>query len=225
MKSFIGVLASIIIVPSVSANLIVNGDFESPAVNNIAAGFDTYMSGQTFPGWTVGGDSVDIVCDNSSSWVWWKAASGHQSVDLNGNGPGSVFQEVATIPGQAYQLSFALAANAANAPSVVTMEFLWQDEVVGILSFLPRHDQNDPGWRQVEYELMAPTTLARLTFGSLVPWDTAGAAIDNVVLELIPQAVPDSTGAWLVGALFLPAVLRFLAGKGGRFAADQDRVC
>ncbi len=193
---------------AVKGNLIVNGDFEDPPIPDRATGFQTYYPGQSLPGWTVAGDSIDVVSDDRSSWVSWNAASGHQSVDLNGYGKGSISQDLTTVPGQSYDLSFAMAANPSNSPWVVTMEFLWHGEVVDTISFYT-HYGRDPGWVYLNYVLTAATDSARLTFGSLVNDGTAGAAIDDIVLTAIPptvsaEAVPDLGGSWLSLTLLIP---------------------
>jgi len=76
------------------ANLVQNGSFESPSIwqtNSLVE----YDSGSTaMPGWTVGGNSIDLVGEN-----YWDAEDGDQSVDLSGAAPGSVSQAVATTAG------------------------------------------------------------------------------------------------------------------------------
>jgi hypothetical protein len=72
-----------------SVNLITNGSFESPSIwqsNSVVE----YDAGSTaMPGWTVGGNSVDLVGES-----YWQAEDGDQSVDLSGSAPGSVSQTV-----------------------------------------------------------------------------------------------------------------------------------
>src|SRR3954463_10778368 len=111
-------------------NLVVNGDFEQPPVTDRGIGFTTYKGGSSMPGWTVGGNSVDVVSDIPDAWVSWAAASGHQSVDLNGASAGSIYQALHPIAGQTYNLSFALAGNPVNAPYTVMMDFFWQGKLV-----------------------------------------------------------------------------------------------
>ena len=194
------------LVSSVCANLVTNGDFEDPVVASQATGFQTYLGGESFPGWTVGGVSIDVVGDNPFAWVSWPAASGHQSVDLNGTGPGWIYQDIHTVAGEAYQLSFALAGNNANGPTFVTMDFLWQGQIVDTLTFNVIGVRQDPGWVYATYDLTASTDLARLTFESLVPWGTAGAAIDDVALRPSRgSSIPDHSSRWL--ALLLPIAL------------------
>lgn len=178
--------------PVASANsIVVNGDFEVPVVQNTAHGhqFETYEAGEQFLGWTVGGHSIDIVAEG-----FWEAASGVQSVDLTGYGAGSISQDIPTLPGQRYELSFAFAGNPAwsdTAPLVVTMRFLWRGTVVDTLSFdTAGHSGTSMGWTYFDYQLTAATDLTQLTFSSLTASYNRGPAIDDVKLVAIP--IPDA---------------------------------
>jgi choice-of-anchor C domain-containing protein len=163
-------------------NLVVNGDFEEPVVPG-EQGWETYSGGQTFPGWTVGGHSIDIVHDHGDR-EWWVSPSGHQGVDLNGSGPGSITQDLPTVPGAAYSLSFAMAGNQVGGPIIVTMDFFWGYEIVDTLSFLTNPAEpnypGDIGWVYHEYILEAPTDWTRLTFQSLSYTGARGPALDDV---------------------------------------------
>ena len=203
---------------SAAPDLIQNGSFETPPVSNVAGGYDTYFAGQSFDGWTVGGNSIDVVGDNLSAWASWIPASGHQSVDLNGSAPGSIFQDIHTIPGQAYDLSFALAANAINALPVVQMSFYWQDQIVDTVSFQTVYNRSAPGWTYYDYLITAPTDLARLKFESAAG-GTAGPAIDDVSLrvrdeERIPEPVPEGQSFVLEGLILLG--LPLLVSQGAK---------
>jgi choice-of-anchor C domain-containing protein len=189
--------------PAVFANsIVVNGDFEVPVVQNTTYGyqFETYYAGQQFLGWTVGGHSIDIVAEG-----FWEAASGVQSVDLTGSGLGSISQDIPTVPGQSYELSFAFAGNPAwsdRDPLLVTMEFLWHGTVVDSLSFnTAGHTGTSMGWSYYDYQLTAATDLTRLTFGSLTASSNRGPAIDDVKLVVIP--IPDSGPGLVLCAMLL----------------------
>src|SRR4029079_11188934 len=114
------------------------------------------------------GDSVDLVGDDPGAWASWVAASGHQCVDLNGSGRGSLSQDLVTVAGQTYTLSFALAANAVSSHGpFVRMQFYWDGFLIDTLSFPVVQDRRNPGWTYYTYRLIAPTDAARLTFESL----------------------------------------------------------
>jgi choice-of-anchor C domain-containing protein len=88
-----------LVVPA-SADIVTNGQFLGSA-----GGFTTVNAGSnTIPGWTVTVGSVD--------WIgnYWSAPVG-QSVDMDGNSPGAISQDITTVTGQTYWLSFWLAGN------------------------------------------------------------------------------------------------------------------
>lgn len=189
-------LAGAAMVQATADNIVVNGDFEEPVVPG-EQGWEIYYGGQSFPGWTVGGHSVDIVHDHGvrESWV---SPSGHQGVDLNGQGPGSITQYLPTIPGATYLLSFAMAGNQVGGPIIVTMDFLWGEEIVDTLSFLTitpaPETPGDIGWCYHQYTLVALTDLTRLTFESLSNTGARGPALDDVqvvLLDMDGDGVPD----------------------------------
>jgi hypothetical protein len=102
---------------------VVNGSFEEPILTaqTDPVGWRNYAAGQSFPRWTVGKGSVDIVSDGYGQpprfgLEAWPAAEGHQSVDLNGFEPGSIYQDIPTTKGAVYNLSFALSGNPIGPP-------------------------------------------------------------------------------------------------------------
>ena len=93
---------------SPSPELAVNGSFESP---NVGGGDGSmalwaYGPGEGPPGWHAGGNGLHLFGAD------WQAYDGHQSLMLaSQGGAGSVYQDVPTVPGHAYQVKFAMAAN------------------------------------------------------------------------------------------------------------------
>lgn len=220
--------------PDSHANLIVNGDFEDPFVTN-PIGWNVYYAGQSFPGWTVGEGSVDIVRIVVPGFGdAFSGASGLQSVDLNGFSPGSIYQDIPTSAGTAYYLSFAMAGNVVGGPLIVHMDFLWQGGVIDTLTFdVGNHDGYNMGWTYYQYQLIAPASagVTRLKFESLSNTGSRGPALDDVVLGLAPRSgipivnlpngdphhVPDtgSTAAMSLMALLGIASSRLLHSSSG----------
>jgi uncharacterized protein DUF642/PEP-CTERM motif-containing protein len=93
------------------ANLVSNGSFESPAVP--IGGFTNFASGSVaIPGWTVGGAAGGVSIVNGAftqGCCTFAAQDGSQWLDLTGAGVNAVEgvkQDVSTIPGMRYVLSF-----------------------------------------------------------------------------------------------------------------------
>ncbi len=159
-------------------SLIENGLFERPVV--CPSQFAEYEAGsKAMPGWVVGGNSVDLVCDN-----YFVAANGKQSVDLSGSAPGSVTQSVATRAGASYTLSFDMAGNPVCGQAVKAMHVFWDGKLVDAPTFsIAHHSVRSMGW--VKKELVVTATGARSTveFADATPdHSECGAALDNVAL-------------------------------------------
>ena len=124
------------------------------------------------------------------------AASGDQSLDLDGGlpGGGGAYQDVVTSPGSRYFLSFAFAGNPdwqnLGANPLKPMEVFWGGEVIGLLIFdVTGHTFNDMGWTYYQYEIEANSSITRVAFHSLIAFDSAtGPALDDVVLDIRPRS-------------------------------------
>jgi hypothetical protein len=122
--------------PPTTGNLIVNGDFSKPYAGGSGSSETfyprktTYQSAaQEVPGWTVGGDSVDLTGHGffamPASWPrsW-------QAVDLSGNGPGSITQTVGTLPGSSYLLKWYATGNPGCGQSPKVMHVSWDGKLI-----------------------------------------------------------------------------------------------
>src|SRR5687767_5718829 len=66
----------------------------------VVDGYIKVEAGQNYlNGWTVGGAGIDIV-----NTVLWPARQGNDSVDLNGQGAGSISQVMDTVKDQVYEV-------------------------------------------------------------------------------------------------------------------------
>ena len=108
-----------------SANLLNNGDFEMPETAN-GLPVHSSINPTAITSWRVSSGSVDLTNQ-------WQAASGQQSLDLNGNfdvpadganatspANGTIYQDVAISTPGTYLLSFAMAGNPNNAPLIAS---------------------------------------------------------------------------------------------------------
>lgn len=94
-------------------NIVLNGTFQTTATFN-EAGYVNLGAGSTaLPGWTVAGDSIDVVDVVSGGGGLWQAApSGGNSIDLSGNGAGLTSQVLTTEPvGSLWTITFYLSGN------------------------------------------------------------------------------------------------------------------
>lgn len=190
-----------------NASGISNGGFELGSPN--AALYQTIGAGDgtTITDWTVGGSSID--------WIhgYWEGSSGSladKSVDLSGNGHGSISQIVSgLITGQWYKLSFDTALNPDHddLPQSLAWTFGSQGGAAA--------GTTDPntGWTSFAFSfLWTDGAIATLLFATTVSPNNCcfGPALDNVALEAVP----------------LPAALPlFAAGLGamGYFGSRRKR--
>jgi uncharacterized repeat protein (TIGR01451 family) len=84
-----------------SSSKLTNGGLENP---NISPATLTNLATTGLPGWSVLNDTTIEVWRNHNDTAMpvhpLPAAEGSQLVELNGNGPGTLYQDIATVPGQ-----------------------------------------------------------------------------------------------------------------------------
>lgn len=174
-----------------------NGSFESfeGAANATCSGgfvncgqFNVGNPGIT--GWTVGGDSVDLV------GLLWEAADGGWSVDLNGVGAGTLSQTFDTVAGTTYRVSFDIGGNFYGGPSVKTGTASVDDTVLPLSFDIGGSTAANMGWQRRSFEFTAADTSSTLRFFSTVGGD-AGLALDNVQVTAVPE--PQTMALWLAG--------------------------
>jgi choice-of-anchor C domain-containing protein len=149
---------------SSAANLIVNGSFESPSTGG--AGVVDYTGGwAAITGWTVGGNSVDLI---DSSYL--AAEDGSQSLDLSGSAPSSVSQTVSTTPGANYTLTWFMAGNTNCGQPVKTMNVLCNGTLIAAPAFNTAGDSNTSmGWVQQQVNVTATSTSSVVEFADATP--------------------------------------------------------
>ncbi len=160
-----------------AGNIVINGNFENPTAN---WDMNTYLVGATFGSWTVESGDVQLIA--ATRWQDASAAGNGQSVDLNGSSAGAIYQDLVTIPGQSYSLSFALSGNPEGAPTLKQMGIWWGTNIVDTVSFdVTGHSDTSMGWTPKQYSVVATSTISRLTFRSLVA-GYFGPALDEVAV-------------------------------------------
>jgi hypothetical protein len=188
-------------------NLVVNGSFEDPVVNS-PSGWDVFPS---IPGWTLSyGPAIEI----QRQYNGWSAAHGSQWVELDAdtipptgtNGSIGIYQDIPTIPGAVYQLSFAFSPRPGYHPNDEPYDgvrVLWGGNHVATITADGR-PLSQPNWVYYTYTLVASGTLTRLEFQDAGLYNnTYGAYIDDVRLYLVPE--PASLIALATGVVGLVA--------------------
>ena len=175
--SFLGPVIDDILIEEVpTEGAIRNGSFEELV---IGGSYQAFFAGTDIGGgWIVEDGTVEIVRD------YWKAAEGHQSIDLSGlfEMAGTIYQEIATIPGQVYTLRFAFAGNPEDG-ATKRMKVFWNDgEIADLTVDTAGRSFTDMGWTYHTYTVTATGTTSRVKFQSLT-FNFLGPVIDDVTIR------------------------------------------
>jgi choice-of-anchor C domain-containing protein len=193
MKKILAIAAFAVLAPmSQAAELITNGGFED---STFSGAFTTYGTGGGLNGWTIESGSVDLIN------TYWQPASGHYSLDLNGNSAGVISQSFATVVGQTYNVSFSMAGNTdgGGAVKVITVG-AGGDHSISFDSTGKSH--GDMGWTTQSFSFVADSVSSTLRFSGSANNTYYGAALDNISVTAAPVPEPE-TYAMLVAGLGL----------------------
>jgi choice-of-anchor C domain-containing protein len=181
---------------SAYANLVTNGSFETGVDPGV---FTTLFApdSTTIQGWTVTGGSVDYI------GTYWQASNGSRSLDMDGISQGTVAQQtLATVAGQTYRVSFDLAGNPDNGPTVKEIGVSIGGS--GLQTFFfdtTGKSRGNMGWVTDSF-LYTATGTSTITFQSLTAGPVGqesfaafGPALDNVSVTAVPEA---STWAMMI---------------------------
>ena len=181
----------------VAANLTQNGSFEN-GYSIPAAGYLELDAGSSaIDNWTVIGSikAIDYI------GTYWIASDGTRSLDLNGYpGPGGVEQDITTVSGSKYLVTFDMAGNPDGDPTIKTMDISAIGATTQSQSFsfdITGHNTTNMGWTAMEWTFIADASTTTLRFMSTVT-DTVGwgPALDNVSVVAVP-----APGAILLGSI------------------------
>ena len=150
-------------------DFVIDGAFDINPFPEMPGG--TYFAPQTMNAWFVSKGSVDF--GRNGEFPVYTA-----NVDLSGYSAGAIYQDIPTIPGRVYRLTFDLSGNWYSGPDVKEMQLHWGGQLVATYSISQQEI-----WRHVELVVTATGPMSRLEFESMT--NTAfGPVIDNVHLTL-----------------------------------------
>jgi hypothetical protein len=196
------------LVPSVHADSVLNGGFETPSVP--AGSYTHLVGGQTLGAWTVVGTGVLLVqttyAEPAEGISAFAAQAGLNSLDLTGAGnegfTSGVVQTVQTTAGQAYHLSFFVgrASSASplySAPATVDLSINGGPRVGYTNTAATPGTTN---WMKFTTSFVATGSSTTLAFLNGTPPPTTEAGVDGVVLTPVFSEV----GAGLAGVQGVP---------------------
>jgi choice-of-anchor C domain-containing protein len=165
--------------PASAINLIKNGSFEN---SSLGSGFllENLSNGSTaINDWTVTNGSVDYVN------AYWQNSNGSFSLDLSGSQAGSIAQTFVTQPGNQYSVSFDLAGNVQDGPTVKTLRLSAGGSSQDFTFDVTGKTFANMGWLSKTFGFVASSNSTTLSFASLDN-TTTGPALDNVVVTAVP---------------------------------------
>lgn len=179
-------------------SIIQNGNF---AITSCTSSFCTYGAGNStgIADWTVGsgstdspGGSVDLV-----TTYWQSPPLGGNSVDLDGNAPGSISQSFATDVGTNYQVSFYLSGNPDGGSNTKTLD----SSGLQFIYLTGSNSHSAMDYTLQTYDFTATSALTTLSFVSQdAPTSPYGPVIGDVSVNAVPEPLTLSIfGAGLVG--------------------------
>lgn len=191
-------LSTTLLYAQLGPNLIVNGSFETPESYNRWGGEDTYFAGQSFLGWRITQESIDIVrVPTRFTTLPSFAYDGQQYVDLNGSpGVGGIAQDFTISQDGVYRLQFAMSANLDTTvlgPRTMRVDITSGSTTVYTDNFTWNFNNPDQ-WVPYSIDIVLPAagnytlTFTSTTFLEDPVWGRAfGPIIDDVRLQLVPE--------------------------------------
>lgn len=180
--------------PLAQATTVWNGDFEDHSYSGSYREFLTQGS----PGlnhWSIDSGDVDLYYNPSlatpptpplnGSWSW---------LDMNGDQAGAISQDLATIPGMDYVVTFDLGGNPDRSydPAIKTLRV----SAAGQFADFDRDTQHiDWNWASESWTFTAIDSLTTLSFASLNRSGRAGPALDNVAVAPMESVIPEPLSA------------------------------
>lgn len=172
---------------TVSANLVQNPSFESPAV----AGTFTTCPGGTCPdGWTIGANTnINFI------GTYWTSSDGAQSIDMSGQSSrGSLSQNIVTTSAGTYHLTFDMSGNFVCGPDTKQLEVYWDgNQITGSpFTFVKSGTWSTSNMEWVTKSADLPDPSGSPTELKFVDTSTGitncGVALDNI--DVVPPAIP-----------------------------------
>jgi choice-of-anchor C domain-containing protein len=160
---------------------VINGSFELgtgiPGTSiQLYAGDSTSLTG-----WTVTSGTIDYIN------TLWPAGSGSRSLDMTGSSAGTIEQIIAGFTtGQNYRLSFLMAANTADGPSIKSLQASMGATTQTFTFDGTGHSNANMGWSLRTMDFTATGTTMALDFRGLQS-GLYGAALDAVTITPVPE--------------------------------------
>ncbi len=177
-------------------NLVANGSFENYAQANQS--WNIYNAGGD---WATGAAGLEI-----RNAVAGTAADGKNFAELDTTQNSSIYQDLQTVVGQEYVLTFSYSNRTGVAVDSNGLGWSFGD-LSGSAPVLAYNSTGNNVWSTFSITLTATSTLTRLSFSAQGTSDSYGSSLDNIqVLTAVPE--PATAGLMLLGLGALAATRR-----------------
>lgn len=160
--------------------LIVNGSFEEPAL-----GGNTWTVFANIPGWTGTNCGIEIQSHSNAG----APDTGVQLVELDSHCSSGIYQDVPTVAGFTYSLSFAFSPRAGVVDNHLVVQ--WDGATVASLTASGVGNANTV-WQYSSYNVSATSPTTRLQFDDASVSNSLGTYLDSVSLTVDPYASVNS---------------------------------
>jgi hypothetical protein len=190
-KFLIGMVAAVAALSGGAAfagtNLVTGGDFSSP---NLNGGWALYNG---LNGWQNTGDQIEI--GNSGVYGLGCANAGCQSLEVNANTYGNVFQTISGLTvGATYAISYLYGGRTSGGPSLLDVSFGGQ--------LLTTNSGSIGSWTSNVFNVVATSTKENLAFKSLASGNPSyGNEITNVSVTAVPGPIAGAGLPALLGLI------------------------
>lgn len=189
-------------------NLVKNGSFEDYGVTAAQGYKDFYTSGpnrnttaaQT--GWTIASNGLEIRNNNVGT-----ASDGVAFAELDVNRNSSIYQDIATVVGQTYLLTFDYSNRTGSSLSTNGLNWTFGAATAAAPALAVNNTGNNV-WSTFSVLVKATSTLTRLTFAASGTSDSLGTSLDKVSVATAAVPEPATTALFLAGLGALGLVSR-----------------
>ena len=190
-------LATPLLALAAPANLLSNGSFDGDSV-----GTGAWITSMSPKGWTTGNDGLEL--RNS---VAGSAFDGSTYAELDTAGNSSISQDVTTVIGQWYTLSFEYSNRAGT--DVATNGLAWSlGSASGVAPSLAQNTSGDNQWNLFSTTFQATATQTTLKLWATGTSDSLGSSLDAVSLTTVSAVPEPQSYAMLGGGLLVLAFMK-----------------
>jgi hypothetical protein len=204
-KPLIAAAFSLVGFAPAQANLVVNGGFEDSSVGNGTSAMFTSIAG-----WT-GDPSIEL-----QNHIVRAPFAGNNLAELDTNMNSAMSQNIGTVAGQTYEISFEYAPRSGTSASSNGFKFLWDGVMIDNIAE-DSSNLADTSWKKFTFNEVATGAQSRIEFSAAGTSGSRGGFLDDVqanAVDPVTAAVPEPRTLALFGAgLVAVAVVKRRRGK------------